>query len=714
MRDEILYAAIFGFVGGVLVESLWSAGLLFSYFLVFISAIIFGYYLISKKAKLILLISLFIFASAIGVFRAELSFRNNGDAALNKLVGQDVSLTGLIDDEPEIRENNTAITIRLKEANIDGQKTKVEGALLATVSSSADYAYGDVVDFKGTLALPENFATDQGKVFDYVHYLRKDGIFYVMKSPNVQIVSHGSGSRIKQALFSAKEKFLEKMNLAIKKPESTLMGGLILGEKSSFSSVLRQSFVNTGTIHIVALSGYNVTIVAEWIMKLLSFLPRNFSFGGGIITIILFVIMTGGASTAVRAAVMAILALFARATGRNYDAGRALLLAGVCMILINPFILVFDVSFQLSFLATIAVIYLAPRVERYFLWIRWKWLRDIVAITLAAYVFVMPFILYEMGNLSLVALPANIAVLPLIPITMILGFITGFLGLISHFLSLLPGMLAYYLLHYELGAVGFFSRLPFASLSIPNFPFIFTLSIYGVFLYLLFGIKNKEIRIDEKAPKLPKKFSLSFRSPFFIALVILVVIPVGVLSFRHYQKNAESEKELKALLVDSLPVPFIADIKTKSANCQVAGPLPDHACSPGAIFPDATVAEICVSGYTKTVRNVPTSLRKKVFAEYGIALPVPFGSYENDHIIALELGGSNDIANLFPESAKPTPGFHEKDVVENYLHQEVCEGRVPLSSAQRQIATDWTAVYNNLSSDEITVLKNKFRSWSGN
>ena len=134
-----------------------------------------------------------------------------------------------------------------------------------------EFKYGNKINFEGKLEKPENFITDQGKEFDYVNYLRKDGIFYVMSYPKIEIVSRGNGNFIKSALFYVKDKFLNKMNLAIREPESLLMGGLILGEKSSFNEALRQSFVDTGTIHIVALSGYNVTIVAEWIMKIFFF-----------------------------------------------------------------------------------------------------------------------------------------------------------------------------------------------------------------------------------------------------------------------------------------------------------------------------------------------------------------------------------------------------------------------------------------------------------
>jgi competence protein ComEC len=235
-------------------------------------------------------------------------------------VGQRATFTGEIIDEPTIGEKNQKLTI---ESHIDGEKTKI----LATINFDTGFKYGDAVHFEGVLEKPENFITDQGKEFDYVNYLRKDGIMYVMSYPTVEIISHGNGNKIKSVLFAIKEKFLEKMNFAIAAPERLLMGGLILGEKSAFSEELRASFVNTGTIHIVALSGYNVTIVAEWLMKLFSklpYTPPNFGIGVGIFAIFLFILMTGGSSTAVRAGIMATLALIARATGRNYDVARAL------------------------------------------------------------------------------------------------------------------------------------------------------------------------------------------------------------------------------------------------------------------------------------------------------------------------------------------------------------------------------------------------------
>ena len=138
-------------------------------------------------------------------------------------------------------------------------------------------------------------------------------------------------------------------------------------------------------------------------------------------------------------------------------------------------------------------------------------------------------------------------------------------------------------------------------------------------------------------------------------------------------------------------------VQTKTSGCMARGPLQDPACTPVAIITTATKDQICQPGYSRSVRNVLTSEKNQVYAEYGITHHST-GEYEVDHLISLELGGSNDIANLWPEAASPKPGFHEKDMVENYLHDQICSGAMPLKQAQIEIATNWLAVYNRMSS----------------
>ena len=485
MRDKILFLSCFGFVLGVLIRSFVFVNISVILFLGILAFTIIFFFTLISKNKWGVISGIFILAFSLGLLRFHIADKSM-PVFFEAQMDESVSLSGLVVDEPDFRENNQKLTVEVVAGN---EQTRV----LVTVDFSEYFKYGDSISFSGKLQKPENFVTDQGKEFDYVNYLRKDKIQYLMSYPEVEIIERGGGNFIKRALFALKGKFLEKINYSIREPESLLMGGLILGERGAFDEDLRRALVDTGTIHIVALSGYNVTIVAEWIMKIFSFLPTNFAFGAGVLGILLFVIMSGGGSTAIRAGTMAVLALVARATGRNYDVARALVLAGVIMIFLNPFVLVFDVSFQLSFIATMAVIFLAPRIEKYFSWVpeRFK-MRDIVSVTLAAYLFVLPFILYKMGNLSLVALPANILILPFIPFTMALGFFTGLAGIIFSPLSLPVGFVSYILLYYELAVVKFFASVPFAAFSIPNFPLTITILIYVYFIYRLFwtDIKN--------------------------------------------------------------------------------------------------------------------------------------------------------------------------------------------------------------------------------
>lgn len=126
--------------------------------------------------------------------------------------------------------------------------------------------------------------------------------------------------------------------------------------------------------------------------------------------------------------------------------------------------------------------------------------------------------------------------------------------------------------------------------------------------------------------------------------------------------------------------------------------LPDLAKTPGAVRPDATKESVCHGGSTKQFRKTTAAMKNEVYAEYGAKKK--FGRYEVDHLISLELGGADDVKNLWPQPYKPRPGAHEKDAVENYLHAQVCAGRMDLDEAQRAIAVNWFDVYMRMSASK--------------
>jgi hypothetical protein len=190
-----------------------------------------------------------------------------------------------------------------------------------------------------------------------------------------------------------------------------------------------------------------------------------------------------------------------------------------------------------------------------------------------------------------------------------------------------------------------------------------------------------------------------------------VVLPAPKVVLEQITPKAASSLRVAALLATYQGTSTLGMVQ-KNTGCVVQGALPDASCTPGAVFPDAAPAVICVPGYTTKVRSVSTKLKKQIYTAYGLSYPPPTGTYELDHLVPLALGGSNDAANLFPEAATPVPGFKEKDVVEVYLYQEMCAGHIPLQAAQAQIAANWLGVYQALSADDIATLKAKYKSWA--
>ncbi len=133
-------------------------------------------------------------------------------------------------------------------------------------------------------------------------------------------------------------------------------------------------------------------------------------------------------------------------------------------------------------------------------------------------------------------------------------------------------------------------------------------------------------------------------------------------------------------------------VQAKTSGCKANQVLQDSSCTPGAVLSTST-AIICKSGYSATVRDVSTATRQKVFKEYGISWSV-HSNYEVDHLISLEIGGSNDISNLWPESMKITDGSLVKDKLENYLHTQICSGKMTIQEAQKEISSNWLYYYN--------------------
>jgi competence protein ComEC len=288
-------------------------------------------------------------------------------------------------------------------------------------------------------------------------------------------------------LFDLKGSFINSLGVSIVEPESTLASGLLLGAKNSLPKSVSDDLRNAGIIHIVVLSGYNITIVADSLMKVLGFLPRIISFSFGIISVLLFALMTGASATVVRASIMSLVLILARFSNRDYLAMRALVLAGFVMVVHNPSILVFDFSFQLSFLASIGLVLLSGRFSSHLKFVTNRFsIREIVSSTLSTQVFVLPFLIYSTGKLSLWGFLSNVLVLPIIPLTMFLSLISGLVGYVGGIFSYLIGGIAYLFLKYIFVIASFFGNLDFGIFDITNISFKTLFIFYLILLFFIF------------------------------------------------------------------------------------------------------------------------------------------------------------------------------------------------------------------------------------
>ncbi|MFH0845948.1 MAG: ComEC/Rec2 family competence protein [Patescibacteria group bacterium] len=473
---------ILSFVGGIALESIFHFGISFGFFLIFLSLILL---LFLRREFFSLnffrfLILFFVFVG-LGVSRCAVDNQINNDIFLDSFVGEKKTFEVVVVEEPDQREKNTKLVGEVIEA-----ETNSKNKILITVPFYPSYVYGDRIRVSGVLETPKNFKNDTGRTFNYIDYLAKDNILYTMFYPKTELVSQGNGFWVKEKLFQIKNNFLSKLEESISEPQVSLLGGLLLGVKQSLGESLQEDFRRVGLIHIIVLSGYNVTIIADFILGLFSFFPYLLGLSLGAFGIILFAIMVGGSATIVRASIMALLVVLAKATGRTSDVTRALFLAGFLMVLINPKIVVFDPSFQLSFMATLGLIVLSPKIYEYLKFIPEKYnLRESAVATVSTQIFVLPLLLYMMGELSIVAVIVNLLVLMFVPMTMFFGFLAGIFSFISSWLALPFSYLTYFLLSYELKVVEVFANLPFASLEIAFFPFWLML-VWYLFYFLLF------------------------------------------------------------------------------------------------------------------------------------------------------------------------------------------------------------------------------------
>ena len=381
-----------------------------------------------------------------------------------------VEITGLVVDYPDSRDQITNLRIEVEtlESNREAITADVIGLILVKIPVEKKVSYGDRIKAIGYLKLPP-----EGEDYNYRKYLKRQEIYVYLPNAEVEILETAAGGNfLLKKIFKVRSRALDYVYQLWPDPEASLLAGILLGIESGISEEVQKAFRDTGTTHIIAISGFNITIVAGLFSRFFSRIlnPRQGALAA-MIGIGLYTLLVGADAAVVRAAVMGGLSIFAGQIGRRQHGLNAAALASLTMVLFNPQ-LPWDLSFQLSLSATLGLILYADPLADWFLRISSRVLplekaqrlvgpvSEYVLFTFAAQLTTLPVMLYHFQSFSFNTFLTNPAILPVQPPIMLIGGLALILGLIWLPLGKAAAPLVYPFVLFTIRVVEWFSSLP--------------------------------------------------------------------------------------------------------------------------------------------------------------------------------------------------------------------------------------------------------------
>lgn len=371
----------------------------------------------------------------------SLQTKNNSEFVQDR----EVVIFGDVCDEPDIQRTGIKLTIC---------SDQVEGRVLVNILRYPEFQYGDFLQIEGVLKMPPEFLD-----FSYKNYLKRYGIYTVMSFPKITLLDNKKFN-FYRFLFQIKQKVKSNIEEVLPEPASSLALGLLLGTKNSMPEDLKDAFYKTGLAHIVAISGYNITIIIIFVGSLLGFLGRRSRILVTVLVIFVFAVLVGASASVIRAAIMGSIGLAALYFGRSSNVLILVLTSALLMTLWNPYVPLYDVGFQLSFAAVLGIIYISPFLMKFFEKVPSVFaLRESFALTLSAQIATFPLTFFYFKQISFVAPFVNFIVVPLIPFAMLFSFITIIISFISKALAMFFGVSAYIFLMIIICVCRFFYTL---------------------------------------------------------------------------------------------------------------------------------------------------------------------------------------------------------------------------------------------------------------
>ncbi|MGQ9627252.1 MAG: DNA internalization-related competence protein ComEC/Rec2 [Anaerolineae bacterium] len=453
---------------------------------------------LGRKDRQLRLLSICALALLLGSWRYSLASHVPGEGDVDYYNDRGrVVIQGLVVGEPDVRDRWTNLRLEAESLTSGEQERAVKGKVLVRAARYPEYRYGDRLKVEGSLEAPPVFQD-----FSYQDYLARQGIYSMMYRPQITLLARERGHPFLAGLYAFKARAQEVIAQILPEPQGSLLTGILLGVERGIPRKLMDSFNATSTSHVIAISGFNLSLLSGIFAQLgRRLLGRRFSVLFAIGSIILYTLFVGANTAVVRAAIMSILYVIAIHYRRRSEALTALIVSGVLMTLLRPQTL-FDIGFQLSFAATLGLILYTPLIENGLARLLSKLLagekakkvltalNDVFTVTLASQLFILPIVVYYFKRLSLIGQLTNFLVLPAQSGVMVWGGIATLLGLLYLPLGQIAGWVAWLFLTWTIRAVEITAQVPYTSLEVKPLSPLFIWLYYGLLLGLWLNVQE--------------------------------------------------------------------------------------------------------------------------------------------------------------------------------------------------------------------------------
>lgn len=400
---------------------------------------------------------------------------------------QMIEITGVVVGEPDRRQHMTNLRVRAERVTLSDNRESTHGTFLVKAPATTDAFYGDRVTVSGALETPPVFND-----FSYRDYLARQGIYSLMRPRTLTIEASHQACRAWEAVLRFKAYALERLLRILPEPQASLLAGILLGVESGIPDTLNEAFAATGTSHIVAISGFNLTIIAGVFIELARrAVGRKSEVPLALAGVWLYTLLVGASAAVVRAAVMGSVAVISRRAERSVHGPTSLAFAAFAMSLHNPWVL-WDLGFQLSLAATAGLIFFTDPLTSGFKQLLRRfmsqdradrlvgWLSEALIVTLAAQITTTPIIVANFHRISLVTLLTNFLILPVQTFVMLFGAVALLGALIWLSLGQIFGWLAWVFLTYTIEIVRWTATFPWASVHIERLTMPLVWSYYAM------------------------------------------------------------------------------------------------------------------------------------------------------------------------------------------------------------------------------------------